>query len=356
MTEQVFNQVVTVSLEDAVRLIVANPNVRYMLRGEPGIGKSSLAYALKQMTGYPLSMMDVPNLDLGDVSMPVIDHENKVTKYYPNSRFQLHEGRPIVVMLDEFTKGADAVKNMLHPMLEVTNPRLGDLPIPDGSLVVLTGNLDTDGVGDGLAQHTRQRIVELIIRKPNADEWLRWASNNGVAAVLMAWVDRYRYCLASYLDGITNEFIFYPAEPQENVVSPRTLEMASRQILTRESISTDALRAALTGTLGASAAVSILSFIAFQDKLPSLRSIIDKPSTAEIPDDEGARAVLTFNLLEHVEKDTLTPIMEYLRRDEMDEEWQVIFGVCLARHESKKHIAFSNGAFAKWARDNEDLL
>ena len=40
MSKEVFNQVVTVSLEDAVRLIVANPNVRYMLRGEPGIGKS----------------------------------------------------------------------------------------------------------------------------------------------------------------------------------------------------------------------------------------------------------------------------------------------------------------------------
>ena len=140
------------------------------------------------------------------------------------------------------------------------------------------------------------------------------------------------------------------------MVSPRTLEQASRQILTREHVSKNALRAALTGTVGASAAVSILSFIEFQDKLPSLKDILDKPATAEIPDDEGARAVLTFNLLEHVQKDTLTNIMEYLRRDEMDEEWQVIFGVCLARHDTKKQIAFGNAAFAKWARDNEDLL
>ena len=356
MTEQVFNQIPTVSLEEAADLIAANPTVYYMLRGEPGIGKSSLALTLMQRTGYPLSMMDVPNLDLGDVAMPVIDHENKVTRYYPNARFKLHEGKPTIVMLDEFTKGADAVKNMLHPMLEVFRPRLGDLSVPEGTLVTLTGNLDSDGVGDGLAQHTRQRIVELIIRKPDATEWLRWAANNNIAAVLMAWVDRYRYCLASYLDGVINEFNFNPAEPQSNVVSPRTLEQASRQILTREHVSKNALRAALTGTVGASAAVSILSFIEFQDKLPSLKDILDKPATAEIPDDEGARAVLTFNLLEHVQKDTLTNIMEYLRRDEMDEEWQVIFGVCLARHDTKKQIAFGNAAFAKWARDNEDLL
>ena len=83
-------------------------------------------------------------------------------------------------------------------------------------------------------------------------------------------------------------------------------------------------------------------------------SIKEKPDTASIPDDPGARAVLTFGLLEHVEKDTLTNILKYLRR--MEEEWQVVFCVALARHENKKTIAFSNREFALWAAENEDLL
>ena len=52
--------------------------------------------------------------------------------------------------------------------------------------------------------------------------------------------------------------------------------------------------------------------------------------------------------------DTLTNILKYLRR--MEEEWQVIFCVALARHETKKVIAFANREFALWAADNEDLL
>jgi hypothetical protein len=40
----------------------------------------------------------------------------------------------------------------------------------------------------------------------------------------------------------------------------------------------------------------------------------------------------------------------------MEEEWQVVFCVTLARHESKKAIAFANREFALWAADNEDLL
>lgn len=354
MNDSVLNETEMVSLEDAIHLIVANPDVRYFLRGEPGIGKTSIALAIQQMTGYPLSLVDVPNLDLGDVAMPIIDHDAKVTRYYPNARFGIHNKCPIILVFDEFTKGSEPVMNMLHPALETFKPRLGDEGITDGSIIYLTGNLDTDGVGDSLAAHTRQRIGELIVRKPTAEEWLAWAANNGIAAVLMAWVSRYRYCLASYLDGIVNEFNFNPAEPQNNVVSPRTLELASRVILQRAHFSDDALRASLIGILGMPAATSIMSFLKFQEHLPSLKDILESPRTAIVPDQLGARAILTFNLLEYVEKDTLTNIMEYLRR--MDEEWQVVFGVTLAKHNTKKQIAFKNRAFTLWAADNEDLL
>ena len=174
------NETKTVSLQQAIQLIINNPNVRFMLRGEPGVGKSSIALEIARQAELPLSMLDIPNLDLGDVCMPVIDHETKVTRYYPNARFGIHTGEPVVMVFDEFTKGAEPVKNMLHPALEVFKPRLGDLPIPEGSIIYLTGNLDTDGVGDGLAQHTRQRIVELIVRKPSQEDWIPWGINNGI--------------------------------------------------------------------------------------------------------------------------------------------------------------------------------
>jgi MoxR-like ATPase len=317
------NEVKTVSLQQAIALIVNNPKVRFMLRGEPGVGKTSIAEEIARITRLALSMLDVPNLDLGDVCMPVIDHESKVTRYYPNARFGIHTGEPVVMCFDEFTKGAEPVKNMLHPALEVFKPRLGDVSIPEGSFIYLTGNLDTDGVGDGLAQHTRQRVVELIVRKPNATEWLKWAAANGIHPVVMAWVDRYPQALASYVDGTKNEFIFHPSNPQDNVVSPRTLEISSNIIWNIDKYDEDTLDAALTGT------------------------------ATEVPSDPGARAVMTFGLLEHVEKDTLTPILQYLRR--MEEEWQVVFCVALARH-ANKDIAFNNREFSLWAADNEDLL
>jgi hypothetical protein len=348
------NEIQTVTLQQAISLIANNRDRRFILRGEPGVGKTSIAQEIARIAGLPLCMVDVPNLDLGDVCMPVIDHENGVTRYYPNARFGIHTGEPVMMCLDEFTKGAEPVKNMLHPMLEVSNPRLGDLPIPEGSIIYLTGNLDTDGVGDGLAQHTRQRIIELIVRKPDHEVWTPWAVNNGIEPLLIAWVNRYPYCLASYLDGVKNEFIFHPSSPQDNVVSPRVLEIASGIIKNRANYNEDALMAALTGAGGAAFAASVVSFIRFQESLPPIKAVIEQPDVAIVPHDPGARAVMTFGLLEHVEKDTLTNILKYLRR--MEEEWQVVFCVALARHERKKEIAFANREFALWAAENEDLL
>jgi MoxR-like ATPase len=138
----------SITLKQAAGLIKSNPETRFLLQGEPGIGKSSLLENIAEGLGYDHAYIDVPNMDLGDIAMPVIDHDSKTTRYYPNARFKIQNGKPLVIMLDEFTKGADPVKNMLHPMLEKANPRLGDISLDKNTVVFLTGNLTTDGVGD----------------------------------------------------------------------------------------------------------------------------------------------------------------------------------------------------------------
>jgi hypothetical protein len=352
---QVTNRI-TVTLNQAADLILACPNNRFMLQGEPGIGKSSIIKALQEKTGYAACYIDVPNMDLGDIAMPIIDHETKTTKYYPNARFQFHLGKPVIIMLDEFSKGADPVKNMLHPLLEVVNPRLGDVPVPPGSIIFMTGNLSSDGVGDGLKAHTKMRITVVETSKPTAKEWLVWAADNAISPVVMAWVDRNPHALASYRDGDQqgNQYIFMPNTVQGAVVTPRTLELASNIIKMRSSFDHAALHAALTGTVGAPAANSIAAFIAHQDSLPSWKDIIEQPHRTPLPVEQGALAVLVFGALERVERSSLPQFLDYISRAE--EEWQTIFCLGLARSKTKQAMAFTCKAFSDWAVKNEDLL
>jgi len=354
----------TVSLAQAAQLIMSNPKVRFLVRGEPGIGKSTMLsiIAKAKASTHNAAYMDVPNMDLGDIAMPIIDHDNKVTRYYPNARFRLHEGKPVIIMLDEFTKGAEPIKNMLHPLLEITAPRLGDLFIDEGveddedrSIIFATGNLVTDGVGDNMKAHTRNRIVEIVVKKPDSDQWLEWAVNNNIDASVMAWVQQFPQALASYTDGDNdNLYIYNPKKVQTAYVSPRSLAIASNIVSTRDANDSGAMISALKGAIGEAAARDMQAFVDYQDQLPAWDNIINNPTSAVIPTSAGACAVLVFGAIAKVDKTCITPFMKYLER--FEPEWQACFAINVAKNPTKQAIAFSSPAFAGWVQANEDLL
>ena len=346
----------TVTLKQAGNLIKTNPETRFLLRGEPGIGKSSLLKDIAESLGYEYAYIDVPNMDLGDIAMPVIDHETKTTRYYPNARFKVHEGKPVVIMLDEFTKGADPVKNMLHPMLEKANPRLGDLSLNKNCVVFMTGNLSSDGVGDNLKAHSMNRVVPITVSKPTADEWLEWAIPRGIEPEVCAWVNRFPQAMASYTDGdqSDNPYIYNPKKTMGAFVSPRSLETASNIVRTRRDNDPDAVIAALTGALGEAGARDMQAYIEFADQLPTWETIIDSPQTTNVPSKPGACAITVFSAISRVDKDNINPFMKYLER--FDAEWQAVFAINIAKTPGKQAIAFSSKSFADWVAKNQDLL
>jgi hypothetical protein len=361
-TSNVLNFGKTLSVTQAAQLIMAVPDNIFMIKGEMGVGKSSILNFLREKlsaTHIVAPPIDVPNLDLGDTAMPVVDKELMLTNYAPNARFQLTQGKPVVLCLDEFTKGAEPVKNMLHPLFETTNRRLGDVFLHPGSIVFLTGNLGQEGVGDNLKAHSKNRITEIHVRKPTSDEWLTWAQNNHsnpIDPVVMAWVRDYPHCLASFLDGDQdgNPYINNPKKIQGACVSPRSLERASNIVKAREGFDTDSLIAALAGTVGESAARDMEAYITFQDQLPQWATIVEHPKMANVPTDPGACAVLIFGAIQKITKETMPAFMEYLLR--FSPEWQAAFAINVAKNPSKQSIAFSSTAFARWLQQNEDLL
>lgn len=354
MSEVTFGK--TITLKQAAQLIKTNPETRFLLQGEPGIGKSSILKQIADDLGYDHAYIDVPNLDLGDIAMPVIDHETKTTRYYPNARFKVHEGKPVVIMLDEFTKGADPVKNMLHPMLEKANPRLGDISLHEKNIVFLTGNLSTDGVGDSLKAHSRNRLVPVTIAKPTSEEWIEWGMNNGIEPEVLAWANQYPHIFASYTDAAQadNPYIYNPRKHQNAFVSPRSMATASNIVRARKDLDQDTIIAALTGAIGESGARDMQAYIEFSDQLPTWEATIKDPKKTKIPSSPGACAIVVFGAISRITKESITPFMEYLER--FDAEWQAVFAINIAKTPTKQGIAFSCKAFADWVAKNQDLL
>ena len=348
----------SVSLSEFAHSIgTVGKDVTIIGRGEPGIGKSSMLKVLQSMyPDYEVAYIDCTLLDLGDFALPYTEvaGDMKVTKFAPNARFKMHSGKPVIVMLDEIGKAMKSVKNVLLTLM--LEHRIGDAYLPKGSYVFGTSNLTSDGVGDMLEAHARNRICEVKVRKPDYDEWIEWALKNDIAPEVIAWVKQFPHALASYTDQSQkdNPYIFNPTKAGQNaVVTPRSLEKASHIAKQRERLGDSLTISLLSGTIGESASRDMQAFFTVVDKLPTWDAVIANPATAKMPDDTVAKCILVFSAIARVEKETLSKWLTYAKR--MDMEWQALFATSVMKS-NKQSFVVQNGDFKDWALKNQWLF
>ena len=343
------------SLAEAENLIATvGRDVTVHLEGSPGIGKSSMLRTLAQKFPDHLPVyIDCADLDLGDLAMPAMNHETKTTAFYPNERFQLQHGKPVIVMLDEVTKAAEPVKNMLLPVM--LERRLGSVKLHPDSIVYSTGNLTTDGVGDTMKAHAKNRLTSVTVRSPNDDEWVAWGVDNGIAPEILAWVKQFPHCLAMYTDESQKEnpYIYNPRKQQAAFVTPRSLAKASPIVSARAVLGEDTTLSALIGTIGEAAARDMSAYFSLADGLPSKESIYNTPDDAKIPSDPTARVILIMRELVSIADEHFDAWMKYVQRLPM--EMQALFAVNIMSS-NRRTMAASNKAFVAWAVSNNKFF
>jgi hypothetical protein len=357
--------------EFANAIATVGDKVTIIGQGEPGIGKSAMLKTVaSKFPEYEVAYIDCTLLDLGDFALPYTELASegsslKVTKFAPNARFKFQSNKPVIVMLDEIGKAMKAVKNVLLTLM--LEKRIGDVQLPEGSIVFGTTNLSTDGVGDSLEAHARNRVCFVTVRKPHAgfngdgsvdsDSWGAWALDNGIAPEIIAWVKQFPQALESYTDPAQKEnaYIFNPTRAgQAAFVTPRSLEKASHIAKKRPMLGESVTISALAGTIGESAARDMQAFFTVVDKLPTWEAIMQSPETAKVPDDAVAKCILVFSAITRVEKDTLGKWLKYA--DRLDKELQALFARSVVKSSSKQSMAVSNKDFVAWATQNQWLF
>jgi hypothetical protein len=349
----------SVSLNEFAHLVsTVGKSVTVIGQGEVGIGKSSTLKKIVEMNPeHEPAYIDCTLLDLGDFALPYTVEASgvgKVTKFAPNARFKLQADKPVVVMLDEIGKAIKSVKNVLLTLM--LEHRIGDVYLPEGSIVFGTTNLASDGVGDSLEAHARNRVCFITVRKPDDEQWIDWALNNNIAPEIIAWVKQFPQALASYADEgqRDNPYIFNPTRAgQTAFVTPRSLEKASDIAKQRAILGDNLTITALSGTIGESAARDMQAFFTVVDKLPTWDVVIKDPENARVPEDTIAKCIFVFSALVKVQKDTFASFMKYLQR--LDPEWQALFAKSIIKSE-KQTMAVSNKEFKDWALKNQYLF
>jgi len=342
----------TITLAEASTLVrTCGQTNTFIFQGEPGIGKSAMLADLGQRDERHIVYIDCALLDLGDLQMPVPAEDRSSVSFVPNSMFKTDSDEPVTVMLDEIGKASRPVQNALLTLLH--EKRIGNHSLPEGSTVFGTTNRASDGVGDMLQAHAKNRVSFLTIQKPNAEEWVGWAVDHNVSPELLAWVNEYPHCLESYADRADdtadNPYIFDPRRQQDAFVTPRSLFNASQIVAQRRGFSSDTLIAALAGTIGESAARDMQAFLSVADALPSWGSITSNPHTAPVPDNPVANTISVLGAVTRITRETVPAWMTYLKR--LPKEAQFMFA-SHAMNSRNAHLVATCKDFTVWAREN----
>ena len=336
------------SASQVVSLIAAVGDKRTVIvEGENGIGKTALFHMLRKLPKFAdhiaVQPIDCTQLSDGSVWMPDLDRENGVSRELPNERFGVsafnqlgvNNSKPILVGLDEIAKAPQFIKNVLAPI--IYERRVGNLSMPEGSVVVCFTNLSIEGLGDSIQAHLRNRLVFVKMRKPSADEWVKWATDNGVNPMIIAFVSNEPRVMQSFLDyekggmfegkdlSKDNGFIFNPKSMQLAYATPRSLVAASDILDAGLGVlDDDTLEAALNGTVGATTAEALSSFIRFGREICEYSRVIKTPDTAPLSDNPTAQLIQVFQFVTRVaDRTEAEAIVKYVWR--MRAEMQSIF-------------------------------
>jgi len=319
-----------------------------IVEGENGIGKTALFHALKSMPQFAnhiaVDPIDCTQLSDGSVWMPDLDREHGVSRELPNERFGVNKtnqkgingSKPILIALDEIAKAPQFIKNVLAPI--IYERRVGNYHLPEGSVVVCFTNLAVEGLGDSIQAHLRNRLTFVKMRKPTMEEWINeYAVNAGVNANVLAFCHNFPMVFDSFLDyekggkyegkdlSKDNGYIFNPRSTAVAYATPRSLVSASDILNAGDGVlDDDTLECALVGTVGATTAEALSSFIRFGRDICSLDRVLADPDNAPLSDNPTAQLVQVFQFVSRVDKrEDAEQVVKYVWR--MKAEMQSIF-------------------------------
>jgi len=348
-----------INLPQCVDLIVAVGHRRTVLaQGDMGNGKSSMIHMIgDKLPKHRKVYFDATTKDLGDIMIPSMQsiERDGCVRMIPNEELGIHLDGPIILMLDEIGKANQAVKNAMLRLIQ--ERQIGSYTLHPDSVVFATTNKGSEGVGDILPAHVRNRMIVVQIKKTDHMDWIEWGINNGIDHSLLGWVKDNPHLMASFediKDPSENPYIFDPRAQRAAFVTPRSLHSASDILKSREGIDDITLTAALMGTIGDRGAMDLMAFVSLSDQLPTLQSIKDSPLTAKVPDSAAAICMVVYRTMSALDKDWINSWMDYLPR--LDTEAQAMFANGVrAKNYSKQSMVMTNKKFTDWAMENNHL-
>jgi len=393
-----------VSYGDIVNQILVNEVVRketggintIAVLGLMGQGKTSITYLLSDMfPDHKAHVIDMAVMEQGDFFYPMVDKERRIAdqalqKYFGVSTNEKGEvvSEPVILCIDELWKGArDTINTALPIALHRT---VQGKPLHPDSIVFATSNLAEENVGDTFQDHQTERFTFVKVKPHTGLEYVNnYALKHKLCPEGIAFVLEHDKKLSeTFLDldkmmgdgsdkqlktledrqahnnwihdpkvaRPTNDFKFFTWRSFTKACSyiPYRKEGGELNGVPIKPLGDDALQNLLNGTIGASMASELMTFVRMVDKYVPHREIIADPENVRLPDRGASEIMVIQRGIDNLDSDNINPWMTFL--DRLSKEAQAMFALSCYKSEEKRKLLMHNKKFTAWARVNAHLF
>jgi hypothetical protein len=239
--------------------------VSVLLRGHPGVGKSSMAADIARSMSLPLIDIRLAQRDpaeLAGVYFP--DREASVLELFPPGWVRQAVDAPALVFLDEINAGVTRLHQAAAYQI-VLERRVGPFAFHPDTVVMAAGNLATDqAIVTTLSSALCNRFAHFTVGV-DPESWLAWGADHDIDPRILAYIGRHG---AKALYQQTGEHAF---------PSPRSWAMASQVLWHADEGDT---RRVLTALVGVEAAERFVAYLRIYQRV-NAEAIVLKGKTMD---------------------------------------------------------------------------
>lgn len=306
------------------------------IEGAPGGGKTTIVHEVAQELDIPCIERHMPTMLVEDFGILFPNGDDKLhyklPDWFPVKGKAPEQG---ILLFDDRNQAGPDLQKVLANICQART--LHGVPMPDGWMVVSTGNRQSDRAGaNRVLSHLRNRETVLEL-ETHLDDWTAWAINHGVKPEVISFI-RFR-------PGLLHDF-----DPQRDQnATPRAWVDGVSDVL--GTVPAEAEFECFKGAVGEGAAAEFVGFVRIFRKLPNPDAILLNPQTADVPKDPATLYALSGALAQRATESNFERVCTYSER--MPPE----FSVLTVSYAARRNPDLANTqAFTKWSINHQDVL
>lgn len=284
----------TTIIENSVKHLLSNPELAcvipaIMLRGAPGVGKSTIVRSVADKLGIGFKDVRLAQMERVDFAgLPSVN--NGTTEWNVPALWPRDPESKGILLLDEITSAPSDVQVAAYSLVLDRRIPNSNYELPKGWFIIAAGNRAIDkAVVKSMSSALANRFMHFEM-EADAKDWFEWAVPHGVSPIVTAFIN-YK---PSLLFKMKDENL------EQGWPSPRSWERVSNMLSVfggNETI----LGKVVKGLVGEGAATEFLAFHKLSAKLDDMREImLDEKRTFTQPSKADERFAAVSAVIYHI--------------------------------------------------------